>query len=105
MHFQKGVNIENAIRNIKQPQIVIIGELFDVDIMYIVIEGSVLCEIPRQSMLDALLGCLGTFYIFNISYTHAKCVLLFLEQALLAGIGRGQLPISVRSFITEVSKF
>jgi len=103
LHFQKNANVDTVMSKMKQPQIVAIGDLFDIDLLYIVVEGEILFEIPRQSMLNALLGSLACFYIFNITYTHAKSMLLFLEQALL-GIGRGPLPISVRSFITEVSK-
>ena len=48
-----------------------------------VTEGSVICHLPQDEILDALIGLLGSFYIFNVSYNQSKAILTFLEQALL----------------------
>ena len=48
-----------------------------------------ICQLPQERILDAVLGLLGSFYIYNVSYTQCKAILTFLEQALLV-IGRGR---------------
>ena len=40
-------------------------------------------------ILDAILGLLGSFYIYNVLYTQCKAILTFPEQSLLV-IGRGR---------------
>ena len=68
-----------------QPQIVGIGEGFDLDKRHniIVCEGTMLCTSPHQSIV----ALLSSFYILNMSYKDSKAILSFLEQALM-GIGR-----------------
>ena len=52
----------------------------------------------------AVFGLLACFYVFNISYSNCKSILIFLEQTLL-GIGRGQTLVSVTSFINALMKY
>ena len=73
-------------------------------------EGSIICQLPQERILDAVLGLLGSFYT-SIMYTYTQCkaILAFLEQALLEiGWGRHlsqfppfamtcQMPESVRA--------
>ena len=67
-----------------------------------VTEGSVICHLPQDEILDALIGLLGSFYIFNVSYNQSKAILTFLEQALLE-IGRGQTLVTVSSFFNDLA--
>ena len=86
-----------------QPQIVMVGtNLYDVDLIYIVAKGSIICSIPQCNVIDAVTGLLGCFYGFNISNTYCKSILNFLEQALLE-IGRAQTLVSVTSFFNALA--
>jgi len=55
-----------------QPQIVGIGEGFDLDKLYIVCEGTVLCTIPHQSIVDALWLCCHHFIYLTWYIKTAK---------------------------------
>lgn len=85
-----------------QPQIVAIGEGFDLDKLYVVCEGMVLCSIPHQSILDSIVTLLSSFYVFNMVYKDSKAILSFLEQALM-GIGRGHTLLSVNTLFNDIS--
>ena len=100
--LQRDADVDRAIQNYVQPQIVIVGDLYDVDLLYIVTEGSIICQLPQEKILDAVLGLLGSFYIYNVSYTQCKAILTFLEQALLE-IGRGQTLVTVSSFSNDLA--
>lgn len=99
---ERDAEVDDTIAGFVQPQILIVGDIFDVDIMYIVAEGGIICQLPQKSILDALLGLLGSFYIFNVSYNQSKAILTFLEQALLE-IGRGQTLVTVSSFFNDLA--
>ena len=61
-----------------QPQIVAVGEGYELDKLYIVCEGSALCSIP-QSIVDSMIALLSSFYILNTEYRKSKAILCFLE--------------------------
>ena len=95
-------DVDGAIQNYVQPQIVIVGDLYDMDLLYIVTEGSIICQLPQEKILDSVLALLASFYIYNVSYTQCKAILTFLEQALLE-IGRGQTLVTVSSFFNDLA--
>ena len=64
-----------------RPLIVATGEGFDLDKLYVVCEGIVLCSIPHQSILDSIVALLSSFYVFNMVFKDSKATLSFLEQA------------------------
>ena len=100
--MQRDAEVDDTIAGFVQPHILIVGDIFDIDIIYIVAEGGSICQLPQKSILDALLGLLGSFYIFNVSYNQRKAILTFLEQALLE-IGRGQTLVTVSSFFNDLA--
>lgn len=100
--LERDADVDKAIQNYVQPQIVIVGDLYDMDLLYIVTEGSIICQLPLGKIVDAVLGLLGSFYIYNVSYTQCKAILTFLEQALLE-IGRGQTLVTVSSFFNDLA--
>ena len=52
---------------------------------FVVTKGGIICQFP-QKKIDAVIILLGSFYVFNVSYT--QCILTFLDQALLEnGLG------------------
>lgn len=86
-----------------QPQLVAVGELYDMDSLYIVCEGSIVCTIPRQKISDGIVALLASFYVFNMEYKEAQGTLSFLERVLL-GVARGNPRVTVSTFINAVSK-
>jgi len=85
-----------------QAQIVGIGEGFDLDKLYIVCEGTVLCTIPHQRIVDSIVALLSSFDIFNMVYKDSKAILSFLEQALM-GIGRVHTLPSINTLFIDIS--
>ena len=81
-----------------QPQIVVIGEGFDLDKLYVVCEGMVLCSIPHQSIMDSIVALLSSLYVFNMVYNDRKAIFSFFEQALM-GIGRGHTLLNVNTLV------
>ena len=57
----------SSIRALVQPQIVLVGTLLEADLLYIVMEGSVLCHIPHQKFMVQCLVCwrVSMFSIFH----------------------------------------
>ncbi|XP_031556514.1 uncharacterized protein LOC116293253 [Actinia tenebrosa] len=94
--------IDEEIRRYVQLQVVAVGELFDMDNLYIVCEGMILCVIPHKRIIDAILALLASFYIFNMEYKEGSNILSFLEQALL-GISRGKPRITVSAFFNSLT--
>ena len=100
--MQGDAEVYDAVTGFVQPQILIVGDIFDIDLIYIVAEGGIICQLPQKSILDAVLGLLGSFYVFNVSYNQSKAVLTFLEQALLE-IVQGQTLVTVSSFLNDLA--
>jgi len=101
-HFQRDSNIDDEITKFVQPQVIGVGELYDLDSLHIVCEGKMSCTLPQTRIADAIIALLGSFYVFNIVYKEGKNILSFLEH-ILFGVGRGQTRVSVNSFINEIA--
>ena len=100
--LQREADVDSAVIDYIQPQIVIVGDIYDIDLLYIVTEGSIICQLPQEKIIDAVIGLLGSFYVFNVSYNQSKAILTFLEQALLE-IGHGQTLVTVSSFFNDLA--
>ena len=100
--LQREADVDSAVIDYIQPQIVVVGDIYDIDLLYIVTEGSIICQLPQEKIIDAVIGLLGSFYVFNVSYNQSKAILTFLEQALLE-IGRGQTLVTVSSFFNDLA--
>ena len=98
--LQRDVEVYDAVTGFVHPQILIVRDIFDIDLLYIVAEGGIICQLPQKSILDAVLGLLFFFYVFNVSYNQSKAILTFLGQALLK-IGRRQTLVTVSSFLYD----
>ena len=59
--LQRDADVDGAIQNYVQPQIVIVGDLYDMDLLYIVTEGSIICQLPQEKILDSVLALLASF--------------------------------------------
>ena len=102
LFLQRDADVDNTITDFVQPQIVVVGDIYDIDVHYIVTEGRIICKLPQEKIVDAIIGLPGCFYIFNVSYTQCKEILTFIEQALLE-IGRGQTLVTVSSFFNDLA--
>ena len=100
--LQREADVDSAVIDYIQPQIVIVGDIYDIDLLYIVTEGSIICQLPQEKIIDAVIRLLGSFYVFNVSYNQSKAILTFLEQALLE-IGHRQTLVSVSSIFSSIS--
>jgi len=69
----------------------------ELDKLYIVCEGTVLCTIPHQSIVGSIVALLSSFDIFNM-----VAILSFLEQAFM-GIGRGHTLLSINTLFNDIS--
>ena len=100
--LQREADVDSGVIDYIQPQIVIVGDIYDIDLLYIVTEGSIICQLPQEKIIDAVIGLLGSFYVFNVSYNQSKVILTFLEQALLE-IGLWQTLVTVSSFFNDLA--
>ena len=100
--LQREADVDSAVIDYIQPQIVIVGDIYDIDLLYIVTEGSIICQLPQEKIIDAVIGLLGSFYVFNVSYNQSKAILTFLEQALLE-IGHRQTLVTVSSVFNDLA--
>ena len=41
--LQREADVDSAVIDYIQPQIVIVGDIYDIDLLYIVTEGSIIC--------------------------------------------------------------
>ena len=102
LFLQRTASVDQELTKFVQPQIVGIGESFDLDQLYIVCEGTVLCTIPHQSIVDSIVALLSSFYIFNMLYKDSKAILSFSEQTLM-GIRSGNTLLSVNTLFNDIS--
>jgi len=100
--LQSSSDIDGNLQDIRQPQIVAVGELFDVEAMYIVCEGGITCTITQNKINDAILAMLASYYIFNIHCKNGSNVLSFLERALL-GVSSGKPRLCVRAYFNTLA--
>ena len=67
----------------------------------VVTKGGIICQLPRKK-IETVIGFLGCFYVFNVSYTQCKAILTFLDQALLES-GVGQTLVSASSLFNDLA--
>ena len=99
--LQRTASVDQEINMFVQPQIVGIGQRFDLDKLYIVCEGTVFCSISHQSIANSIVALLSSFYILTWYIKTAKPYCLS-EQALM-GIGRGHTLLSVNTLFNDIS--
>ena len=78
--FQRSCDVATSILKFIQPQIVGIGELYNMDSLHIVCEGSIVVNLPQLRIIDAAVVLLATFYLYKIDYKEAKAILCFLVR-------------------------
>jgi hypothetical protein len=79
-----------------------VDDLYDSHLVYIVTEGMVLCNIMTKKLCDALVALLATYYLFNVEQNIGRNVYGFLDMALM-GIIPEKCPPSVKTLIGVLS--
>ena len=89
--------------SIVQPQIVIVGDPYDIDLLYIITaRGKCNLSAPTRKKLEYSNWVTWLIYIFNLSYNLSKAILTFLEEAFLE-IGCRQTLATVFSFFNDLA--
>ncbi|XP_046862965.1 uncharacterized protein LOC124456600 [Xenia sp. Carnegie-2017] len=99
---KNGAFLDEEIRTQIQPCILVVDDIYQSDLIYVVAEGIVLCHVTTKKIGDALVALLATYYIYNIQYIDGKNVYSFLDMALL-GIIPEKCPSSVKSLVGVLS--
>ena len=96
------VSFDRAKEKQIQPCILLENSLYESNLMYVVAEGSLVCEIRSRKIADALVILLATYYMYNLDQNVGKNVYCFLDMALM-GIVPSKCPASVKSLIGVLS--
>ena len=87
--FQAPESLDKVIEKAVEPVILLHEHLYNSDIMYIVAEGKIRCDISSPKICDALVILLATYFLYNIQYSKiSKNIFNFLEMALVALMDR-----------------
>lgn len=89
-------SLDRVIKNQIQPAIVMANDLYQADLMYVVAEGDILCDIRSKKIHDALITLLATYYMYNVEQHEGENVFCFLDMTLM-GIVPAKCPASVKS--------
>ena len=97
------MDADSAIRDYVQPQIVTVGDLHDIDLLYIItVRGKCNLSAPTRKKLEYSYWVTWLIYIFNVFYNQSKAILTFLEEAFLE-IGYRQTLATVFSFFNDLA--
>ena len=82
--FQDDEPIDADIEKSVAPRIVYVGRLANLNPVYIVAEGMIVCKLCNLSMGMSIALLLGCYYIFNMKYqSTSKNFFIFLEATML----------------------
>ena len=96
--LQDELSLDNAINDQIQPVIILANDLYESNVMYVVAEGVVLCEITTNMIKGAIVVLLATYYLFKCIYAikiinirQSVCVLISVPLACASGVVRSPL--------------
>ena len=69
--------MDNVIKDQIQPVIFLVNDLYDCNLMYVVAEGVILCEITTKKITDAFVVLLGKYYLYNVATREGKIFTAF----------------------------
>ncbi|CAB3989757.1 Hypothetical predicted protein [Paramuricea clavata] len=95
-------SLDKVIETQIQPAIVMAGDLYQADVMYVVAEGAILVDIKSRKIVDALVALLATYYMYNVEQKVGKNVFCFLDMVLM-GIVPPKCPAYVKTLIGVLS--
>lgn len=79
-YFQRDTNIDHEVEKYVQPQLVGVGEVYDLDALYVVCEGRISYTLPQLNIIDGIIALLGSFYVFNMAYIEGRAILSFFRK-------------------------
>jgi hypothetical protein len=95
--------LDKVIQKTVEPVILLHEHLYNSDIMYVVAEGIIMCDISSKKIFDALVILLATYFVYNIEYSKiSKNIFNFLEMALM-GVVSEKSSVSVTTFMNVLS--
>lgn len=92
-------SLDNTIKGLIQPVIVLADNLYESNLMYVVAEGVLLCDITTKKISDALVVLLAVYYLYNVEHKIGKNIYCFLDMVLM-GIVPGKCPVSVKTMVS-----
>lgn len=92
--------IDDAITNSSAPVILLGGNnLFEIDVMYVVAEKQVVCDLSKEcKLVDALVMLLCSYFVFNFDYTIQRNVITVYVTF------KAKMPVSVSQLFTELQE-
>ena len=100
--FQDQESLDAMIKSSIQPVIVITNNLYDMDIMYVVGEGNIICDITTVKICDAIVILLAAYYFYSIDVKSRKNAFSFFEMVLMGNVP-DKSPVSVSTFINVLT--
>ena len=103
--WQNADNIDDAIKKSSTPVILLGGQnLFEIDVMYVVAEKQVVCDLSKEcKLIDALVMLLCTYFVFNFDYIIQRNVIIFFQTIMLPS-SKAKIPVSVSQLFTELQE-
>ena len=80
--------------------------LFEIDVMYVVAEKQVVCDLSKEcKLIDALVMLLCTYFVFNFDYIYIiqRNVIIFFQTIMLPS-SKAKIPVSVSQLFTELQE-
>jgi hypothetical protein len=102
LFLQDQQSVDEKIKSIIQPVIIITDDLYNSVIMYVVAEGMVLCNITTNKIAGTLVVLICSYYLYNMDYKVRRNIYTFLEMTLM-DIASGKSPVSVNTLISILS--
>ena len=102
--FQDDETIDAEIEKSVAPIIVCVGRLANLNPVYIVAEGMIVCQLCNLSMGMSIALLLGCYYIFNMKYPSTyKTFFIFLEAIMLDNGSKAKKRMAINKFFKELS--
>ena len=102
--FQDDEPIDAEIEKSVAPRIVCVGRLANLNPVYIVAEGMIVCQLCNLSMGMSIALLLGCYYIFNMKYPSTyKTFFIFLEAIMLDNGSKAKKRMAINKFFKELS--
>ena len=102
--FQDDEPLDAEIEKSVAPIIVCVGRLANLNPVYIVAEGMIVCQLWNLSMGMSIALLLGCYYIFNMKYPSTyKTFFIFLEAIMLDNGSKAKKRVAINKFFRELS--
>ena len=101
--FQDEEPIDAEIEKSVAPIIVCVGGLANLNPVYVVAEGMIVCQLCNLSMGMSIALLLGCYYIFNMKYpSTSKTFFIFLDAIMLDNGSKAKKRVAINKFCKEL---